>query len=130
MRVLIDTHALLWHIEGSSKLSKQARELIDSDSNSLFFSIVSLWEIAIKLGLNKLVLENSFSELDGLLADLEIEVLPISFSDTEQYLSLPLHHRDPFDRMLIAQAITHSLTIVSADKVFEVYPVVRLWNDL
>jgi len=70
------------------------------------------------------------AQLDGLLADLEIEVLPISFSDTEQYLSLPLHHRDPFDRMLIAQAITHSLTIVSADKVFEAYPVVRLWNDL
>ncbi|MEY2977132.1 MAG: type II toxin-antitoxin system VapC family toxin [Prochlorotrichaceae cyanobacterium] len=66
MRALIDTHVLLWYIQGSSKLSKVARELIDSDQNIVFFSIVSLWEIAIKLSINKLVLEKPFSELKGL----------------------------------------------------------------
>jgi PIN domain nuclease of toxin-antitoxin system len=60
---------------------------------------------------------------------LKIRVLPISFSDAEQYLALPLYHRDPFDRMLIAQAITNSLAIVSADHAFDVYPVIRLWAD-
>lgn len=129
MRALIDTHVLLWYIEGSSKLSKVARELMDSDENIVFFSIVSLWEIAIKLSINKLILEKSFSELKELLTELKIRVLPISFRDAEQYLALPLHHRDPFDRMLIAQAITNSLAIVSADHAFDVYPIIRLWTE-
>ncbi|MGD1908716.1 MAG: type II toxin-antitoxin system VapC family toxin [Leptolyngbyaceae cyanobacterium] len=128
MRALIDTHTFLWHIEGSPKLSVQAREVIDSSVNDLFLSVASLWEIAIKLGLNKLSLENSFSELEGLLTELEIELLPIAFSDTNQYLALPLHHRDPFDRMLIAQAITNSLIIVSADTAFDAYDVQRMWE--
>lgn len=127
MRALIDTHALLWHIEGSSKLSAKAREVIDSNANSIFFSIASIWEIAIKLGLGKLELENPFSELEELLTELEIEILQISFKDAEQYLTLPLHHRDPFDRMLIAQAITHSLAVVSVDTAFDDYSVQRLW---
>ena len=127
MKALIDTHALLWHIEGSSKLSVQAREAIDLNSNRLFFSIASLWEIAIKIGVNKLTLDNSFNELEGLLKDLKIEILPISFADLEHYITLPLHHRDPFDRILIAQAMTNSLEIVSADTAFDAYPVRRIW---
>ena len=127
MKALIDTHALLWHIEGSSKLSVQAREAIDLNSNRLFFSIASLWEIAIKIGVNKLTLDNSFNELEGLLKDLKIEILPISFADLEHYITLPLHHRDPFDRILIAQAMTNSLEIVSADTTFDAYLVRRIW---
>lgn len=127
MRALIDTHTFLWHIEGSPKLSAQAREVIDSSVNTLFLSVASLWEIAIKLGLNKLSLGNPFSELEGLLTELEIELLPISFGDTNQYLALPLHHRYSFDRMLIAQAITNSLVIVSADVAFDAYKVRRVW---
>ncbi|WP_017298923.1 type II toxin-antitoxin system VapC family toxin [Nodosilinea nodulosa] len=127
MRALIDAHALLWHIEGSSKLSVKAREVIDSNANSIFFSIASIWEIAIKLGLGKLALENPFSALEELLTELEIEILQISFKDAEQYLTLPLHHRDPFDRMLIAQAITHSLAVVSVDTAFDAYPIQRVW---
>ena len=128
MRILLDTHALLWYIEGSSKLSIQAKQIIDSTENSLFFSIVSIWEISIKIGLNKLTLENPFSELEELLKYLKITILPISFADTECYLTLPLHHRDPFDRMLIAQAITNILEIMSADRVFDSYQIKRLWT--
>jgi len=127
MRALIDTHALLWHIEGSLKLSAKAREVIDSQANSIFFSIASIWEIAIKLGLGKLALENPFNELEELLTELEIEILQISFKDAEQYLALPLHHHHPFDRMLIAQAMTNSLAVVSADPAFDAYEVRRVW---
>ena len=127
MRILLDTHALLWHIEGSSKLSIQAKQIIDSTENSLFFSIASIWEISIKIGLNKLTLENPFSELEVLLEYLKITILPISFADAECYLALPLHHRDPFDRMLIAQAMTNFLQIMSADKAFDAYLIQRLW---
>lgn len=128
MRALIDTHTLLWHIEGSSKLSAKAREVIDLKTNSIFFSIASVWEIAIKLGLGKLALQNPFNELEELLTELEIETLQISFKDAGQYLALPLHHRDPFDRMLIAQAMKNSLAIVSADPAFDAYNVQRVWE--
>lgn len=128
MRILLDTHTLLWHIEGSPKLSATAREAIELNVNQLFFSIASLWEIAIKVGLNKSTLEKRFGELEALLTELDIATLPIAFGDTQQYLALPLHHRDPFDRIIIAQSITNSLTIVSADAAFDVYPIQRLWE--
>jgi PIN domain nuclease of toxin-antitoxin system len=117
MNVLIDTHAFLWYIQASDQLSQNAATLLEDTDNNLYFSIASLWEIVIKLGLGKLKLKNSFHELKELLARLSIEILPIAFDDTETYLSLPLHHRDPFDRILIAQAATHSLSIISADSV-------------
>lgn len=91
-------------------------------------SIASLWEISIKLGLGKLSLQNSFSELEEVLQQLKIEILPITFSDTECYLNLPLHHRDPFDRILVAQAINHSLILISRDVAFDAYDLQRLWS--
>ena len=90
-------------------------------------SIASLWKIAIKLGLGKLEIPSSFNELQQILVQIEIEVLPIAFVDTEQYLILPLHHCDLFDRMLVAQSITNSLIIVSQDKQLDSYPIQRLW---
>ena len=87
-----------------------------------------MWEIAIKLNLNKLNLEIDFSDFQALLEQFSIQTLPISFVNTEEYLKLELYHRDPFDRMLIAQAITNSLAIVSADRVFDAYPIQRVWS--
>ena len=107
MNFLLDTHTFLWYFQGSEELSSKAAEILEEQSNDLWLSIASLWEISIKLGLGKLTLQNSFSELEGVLQQLKIEVLPIAFSDTECYLNLPLHHRDPFDRILVAQAINH-----------------------
>jgi PIN domain nuclease of toxin-antitoxin system len=128
MNILLDTHTLLWYLEDSKNLSSKAAEIIEDPSNTLRVSIASLWEISIKLGLGKLSLQNSFSELEEVLKQLKIEVLPITFSDTECYLNLPLHHRDPFDRILVAQAINHSLVLVSRDVAFDAYDLQRLWS--
>ncbi|MEG4849273.1 type II toxin-antitoxin system VapC family toxin [Microcoleus sp. B5-D4] len=128
MNILLDTHTLLWYLEDSKQLSSQAAEIIEDPSNALRLSIASLWEISIKLGLGKLSLQNSFSELEEVLQQLKIEVLPIAFSDTECYLNLPLHHRDPFDRILVAQAINHSLVLVSRDVAFDAYDIQRVWS--
>ena len=128
MNVLLDTHTFLWYLEDSKQLSSKAAELLEDPSNTLRLSIASLWEISIKLGLGKLSLQNSFSELEEVLQQLKIEVLPITFSDTECYLNLPLHHRDPFDRILVAQAINHSLVLVSRDVAFDAYDLQRVWS--
>jgi len=127
MNLLLDTHAFLWYFQGSSNLSVTARKVIQSKENRIYLSIASLWEIAIKLGLGKLEIPSSFNELQQILVQLEIEVLSIAFVDTEQYLTLPLHHRDPFDRMLVAQSITNSLIIISQDKQLDSYPIQRFW---
>jgi len=128
MNILLDTHTFLWYLEDSKQLSSKAAEIIQDPSNTLCLSIASLWEISIKLGLGKLSLQNSFSELEEVLQQLKIEVLLITFSDTECYLNLPLHHRDPFDRILVAQAINHSLVLVSRDVAFDAYDLQRLWS--
>lgn len=128
MNILLDTHTFLWYLEDSKQLSSKAAELLEDASNTLRLSIASLWEISIKLGLGKLSLQNSFSELEEVLQQLKIEVLPITFSDTECYLNLPLHHRDPFDRILVAQAINNSLVLVSRDVAFDAYDLQRIWS--
>ncbi|MFM7448854.1 MAG: type II toxin-antitoxin system VapC family toxin [Leptolyngbyaceae cyanobacterium] len=127
MNVLVDTHAFLWYIQASDQLSQNAATILEDTDNKLYFSIASLWEIAIKLGLGKLKLDNPFHELETLLERLSVEMLPIAFADTETYLSLPLHHRDPFDRILIAQAINRSLSIITADPAFDAYAIERVW---
>jgi PIN domain nuclease of toxin-antitoxin system len=124
---LLDTHALLWFIQGDPQLSDRARGIITTDTNQLHLSVASLWEITIKLNIGKLTIGHTIDEIYRLLKQLNIEVLPIEQSDLEQYLTLPLHHRDPFDRLLIAQAIAQGLTLVSADNAFGAYSVQQLW---
>ena len=127
MNFLIDTHAFLWYIQASDQLSPKAADILEDPNQNLYFSIASLWEISIKMGLGKLKLDNSFHELEALLSRLSIEILPIIFADTETYLSLPLHHRDPFDRILITQAMNRSLSIITADSAFDAYAIDRVW---
>jgi PIN domain nuclease of toxin-antitoxin system len=129
MNILLDTHTFLWYLQDSKELSSKAAEILEDPSHTLWLSIASLWEISIKLGLGKLSLQNSFSELEGVLQRLKIEVLPITFSDTECYLNLPLHHRDPFDRILVAQVINHSLILISRDLAFDAYDIQRIWSQ-
>lgn len=124
--MLLDTHALLWFLSDDANLPPKIKQEIEI-AESAFTSIVSLWEIGIKLSINKLSLEFEFSELPTILEQLEISVLPLTFNDIQRYISLPLHHRDPFDRMLIAQAIEKSLQITSADAAFDAYPIQRIW---
>ena len=96
---------------------------------NLFFSVVSLWEIAIKVNIGKLQLTSSFDEILIRLEFLKVEILPISLADAKTYIALPLstEHRDPFDRMLITQAMNRSLDVVSHDEKFDLYPIQRVW---
>ncbi len=125
--MLLDTHALLWFIDDNPKLTAEVKDTIES-TTIIFVSIISLWEIAIKLSIKKLDLQFELQELPVCLEQLEILVLPVTFADVQRYASLALHHRDPFDRMLIAQAMNHSLAIISADKVFDTYDIERVWT--
>lgn len=128
MNLLLDTHTFLWFIAGSENLSPKARKLIEDDANRVFLSAASLWEIAIKVSLGKLALSEPFETL--IPAQLEmnsIEMLGISVSHTSQVASLPFHHRDPFDRLLVAQALTEEIPIVSADEALDTHGVARLW---
>lgn len=128
MKLLLDTHALLWFLAGDSRLSTDARTAIENLGNTRMFSVASAWEIAIKTSLGKLNLTGPFHELipDQLWAN-SIELLPISPSHLNGLLTLPLHHRDPFDRILVSQAITESASVVSADAALDRYGIPRLW---
>ncbi|NER94900.1 MAG: type II toxin-antitoxin system VapC family toxin [Symploca sp. SIO1B1] len=124
---LLDTHTFIWLSENAHNLSNNLRDMIDM-ADRVYLSIASLWEIAIKLNLGKLSLQQSYESIGAELEASDILLLPISFADTLQIRYLPLHHRDPFDRMLIAQAINHSLIVISRDVKFDAYPIQRLWD--
>jgi PIN domain nuclease of toxin-antitoxin system len=123
---LLDTHTFIWLVENDVNLSTDLKATIDVASR-VYISIVSLWEIAIKLNIGKLSLQRSYETIGIELDTSDILLLPISFIDTVQIGNLPLHHRDPFDRMLIAQAITRSLILISRDTHFDAYLIQRLW---
>jgi PIN domain nuclease of toxin-antitoxin system len=123
---LLDTHAFIWLTEEDPNLPADLRTLIDT-AETVYLSIVSLWEIAIKLNIGKLSLQRSYESIGAALEDSDILILPISFADTVQIRHLPLHHKDPFDRLLIAQAMNHNLTIISTDIAFDAYPIQRQW---
>lgn len=125
--MLLDSHTLLWFLDDDTKLSSNAKQQIEQ-ANRTYISIISIWEIAIKIGIGKLKVEFDFKDLPQILLQLNIEILPITFADTEIYIGLPLHHRDPFDRILIAQAINYKLAIIDCDVAFDAYPVQRIWE--
>lgn len=118
MRILLDTHLLLWWLEAHPSLSAQAREIIRNPENTVFVSAVSLWEIWLKQSLGKLRLPVDFTER---LAAESFESLPLMVSQTRQVSLLPWHHRDPFDRMLVAQAQVEKLVLLTADEALAAY---------
>ena len=126
--LLLDTQAMLWFFWDDPQLSADAKASIEDADNRKLVSIASCWEVAIKVGLGKLDLgESSRSFLPREIARNNFELLPISLEHAITVEGLPLHHRDPFDRMLIAQAMVEGLTTVGADAVFDQYGVARLW---
>ena len=127
MRLLLDTHALLWFLRNSPQLSFRALAAIESPDSRVFISMVCVWEIAIKTSLGKLVLASDFESMFPFQLEANrIEVLPIQFDDLHQLSKLPFHHRDPFDRMILVQAMTNKLTLISRDTQFEKYGVPTL----
>ena len=127
MAYLIDTHTLLWHFNGDNQMSISAMEILKDNKQKKYTSIASVWEIAIKMSIGKLLMEFSFNEIEVKLAGSNISLLDISVEHTRKIISLPLYHRDPFDRMIIAQSITENLTVISKDKNFSLYPIKLLW---
>jgi PIN domain nuclease of toxin-antitoxin system len=128
VRVLLDTHAFLWWISDSPELSDAAREAIADQRNAPIFSAVSGWEIAIKAGLGKLELPDSPAKfVNEQLSQNNLEVLPIHSRHALGVYGLPDHHRDPFDRLLVSQAVVEKLPSLTADPEIPRYPVETLW---
>jgi len=128
MRLLLDTHALLWAMQNKSQLSRKARTAIESPANEIFVSVVSIWEIATKVRIRKL------DKPGNLLEDPRRTLVEMGFRDLQVKLShaslggsLVNPHKDPFDRLLAAQALLENLTLVSIDTEFDSFPVPRLW---
>ena len=124
---LLDTHAVIWYIEGDQQLSQNAKSAIESMGSRNYVSIASLWEIAIKINLGKLKLKTEFNQILKKIEGNSFELLPISFEDTSLISRLPLLHRDPFDRILVAQAVNNKLTILTRDPHVSSYNVGTIW---
>lgn len=128
MRLLLDTHTFLWFIEGNLNLSDTARNLIEDEETQKFLSIASLWEMSIKISMGKLDVGMRLSELvTQQIYDNAIDLLEIKPGHLDELTKLPFHHKDPFDRLIIAQSIVENLAVVSKDSVFRHYTVRLLW---
>lgn len=128
MQLLLDTHAFLWWIDDAPALSKKARAAIGKAGNECFVSLASCWEMAIKASLGKLTLSQPLDRfIPEQLAANGFQLLDIDFRHVSRVAAMPFHHRDPFDRLLIAQASAEKLTMVSADAAFDAYDLSRLW---
>lgn len=125
MNYLLDTHTFLWWLSDSDQLSGQARKIISDSDNRIFMSCASQWEIAIKVSINRLTFP--MDEMETELVKNGFEFLNITTPHIMRTTSLPLHHRDPFDRMLIAQAQSESLILISKDHIFPKYDISLAW---
>jgi PIN domain nuclease of toxin-antitoxin system len=129
MKILLDTHTLIWFVENAPQLPTKTKDLIADEGTERIVSIVSLWEIAIKHSLGRLALSLPLDEFIAthLPAD-KVTLLPITVLHILTFAQMPWHHRDPFDRILVAQAITEALPIISVDAALDAYGVQRLWD--
>jgi PIN domain nuclease of toxin-antitoxin system len=128
VRLLLDSHTVIWAVNDPASLGSVARAALEDASNQLVVSTATIWEISIKAGLKKLDLKRPYEEwMDQAIIDLELEEMPITIAYANRQANLPWHHRDPFDRMLVAQALTEKITVVSVDAVLDQYGVTRIW---
>lgn len=127
MRILLDTHALIWWFGNESKLSRRASSMIANQNNTILVSAAIAWELAIKVNLGKFDALSLATELPRYAEEEGFEELPISMEHAIRAGLLPLHHRDPFDRLLVAQAQALNVPILSADAVLDQYDVKRVW---
>jgi len=127
MKLLLDTHAILWFLGDVEKLSKAALSAILEPKNEKYVSIVSAWELAIKISLDKLTFEGGIANFFMVVEENGFAILPIKRDYVIQLGKLPLHHRDPFDRMLIASAMSEGMNLISIDKEVIHYGVSNVW---
>jgi PIN domain nuclease of toxin-antitoxin system len=128
MKLLLDAHAFLWFVWDDAQLTNNAKELITNPANQKFVSAAICWERAIKMSIGKLDLGEAYRPfMRREIARNNFDILPMSVDHAAAVSVLPFHHRDPFDRMLIAQAMVEQVPIVSGDTAFDAYPITRLW---
>lgn len=128
MKLLLDTQAFLWLIGGMPEVSQKASKLFTDKNNTFFISLASVWEIAIKTSIGKLTFQQPLEYfLSSQLQENNITTLNIDFRHVIRVAALPFHHRDPFDRLIISQALSEDLPVVSSDSAFDAYGIKRLW---
>ena len=128
MRLLLDSHVVIWSVEQAHLLSPAAHAALTDPNNDLLLSAATIWEIAIKVGSGKLNLSLPYRQwMDRAIADLRLTTLPITLEYADAQSGLPHHHRDPFDRLLVAQTLVERIAVVSADAALDAYGVTRLW---
>ena len=128
MRCFLDAHTLIWAVDDPPRLTPTAAAALRNAGNELLISAATLWEIGIKFGLKKLSLSMPYRQWTiAALADLGATIVPITIEYTDLQAGLPNHHRDPFDRMLVAQATIENVPVISGDTVFDRYAITRLW---
>lgn len=128
MRLLLDAHALVWAVDNPALLGTGAAAALEDPANDLLLSAGTIWELAIKVGLSKLAISLPFREwMTQAVVDLSVAVLPITVEYADVQAGLPFYHRDPFDRLLVAQARVEDVPIVSADAILDRYGIGRIW---
>ncbi len=128
MRILLDTHTFIWLSGKSTQLSAEAAKLIADPNNTLLLSLASMWEIQIKMGIGKLTLPKPLPDaIQELVLHNRLRLMPIELIHIYALATLPDHHRDPFDRLLIAQAVSENLPILTSDPLIARYPILTVW---
>jgi len=127
MKVLVDTHALLWFVAGDPRLSRKARSLLESTKTEPHVSIASWWEIAIKCSLGRLMLDDPLEEFMAQRIREGFRILHLEPRHLPGLVNLPFHHRDPFDRLIVSQAVSERMTVCTADAAFKKYGVQLIW---
>ena len=129
MRHLLDAHSLIWALDDPRKLGPRAIAILEDPDNELVISAGTIWELSIKVGLGKLSLSLPYRTwMERALIDLDLAMAPVTLEVAERQMVLPFHHRDPFDRLLVAQCLVEVIPIVSTDTVFDRYGVSRIWG--
>jgi PIN domain nuclease of toxin-antitoxin system len=128
VRVLLDTHAFLWFLAGDDRLPERVRELVVDPRNEVLLSMASVWEMAIKASMGKLVLTRPFDAMiREQLSRQRIGLFGVELAHVLRVAVLPFHHRDPFDRLIVAQALVEGIPVAGADAAFDAYGVTRIW---
>ena len=128
MNLLIDTHAIIWFITDNTKLPRKTKNIISSEDNNCFVSIASFWEIGIKHSIGRLKLGTDLKTIFRIIEDTGFKTLPLNPEHILKNSILPFYHQDPFDRILIAQALTENMLLISRDRQFKNYPVQVIWD--
>ncbi|MEO9004551.1 MAG: type II toxin-antitoxin system VapC family toxin [Ginsengibacter sp.] len=128
MGLLLYTRSFIWFMDGDNSLPEKSVNAIKNINNKCFISVASLWEIAIKLSLKKIELQSDFNKINHFITDNDIDILSVTFDHLQKLLTIPFYHRDPFERIIIAQGLSEDFTIVAKDKNFGSYTDTILWR--